>query len=117
MGNQEGRRRPQGPLHGRYRNRRGRKRTAGTFPTERQAQRAWQRAERDQEVGRIGDPNRGKQSLRAYVEQRWFPNHRIEKTTRENYRYALDKYSSTISALNPGVNERRGRAASWPWSP
>jgi integrase len=43
-------------------------------------------------VGRIGDPNRGKQSLRAYVEQQWFPNHRIEKTTRENYRYALDKY-------------------------
>lgn len=76
----------------RYRDRRGRKRTAGTFPTERQAQRAWQRTERDQEVGRIGDPNRGKQSLRAYVEQQWFPNHRIEKITRENYRYALDKY-------------------------
>ncbi|MFZ0158597.1 MAG: site-specific integrase [Kineosporiaceae bacterium] len=76
----------------RYRDRRGRKRTAGTFTTERQAQRAWQRAERDQELGRIGDPNRGKQTLRAYVEQQWFPNHRIEKTTRENYRYALDKY-------------------------
>ncbi len=76
----------------RYRDRRGRKRTAGTFGTERQAQRAWQRAERDQELGRIGDPNRGKQTLRAYVEQQWFPNHRIEKTTRENYRYALDKY-------------------------
>lgn len=76
----------------RYRDRRGHKRTAGTFGTERQAQRAWQRAERDQELGRIGDPNRGKQTLRAYVEQQWFPNHRIEKTTRENYRYALDKY-------------------------
>ena len=76
----------------RYRDRRGRKRTAGTFTTERQAQRAWQRAERDQELGRIGDPNRGRQTLRTYVEQQWFPNHRIEKTTRENYRYALDKH-------------------------
>lgn len=76
----------------RYRDRRSRKRSAGTFSTERRAERAWQRAEQAQEAGRIGDPKRGKQLLRVYVEQEWFPNHRIEKTTRENYRYALNKY-------------------------
>jgi integrase len=75
-----------------YRDRRGRKRSAGTFTSERRAERAWQRAERDQEAGRIGDPNRGKQLLRTYVEQEWFPNHVIEATTRENYRYALNRY-------------------------
>jgi integrase len=76
----------------RYRDRRGHKRTAGTFSTERQAERAWQRAERDQELGRVGDPNRGRQRLRDYVEEQWFPHHQIEATTRENYRYALDRY-------------------------
>jgi hypothetical protein len=28
----------------------------------------------------------------AYVENEWFPNHVIEATTRENYRYILDRY-------------------------
>jgi hypothetical protein len=27
-----------------------------------------------------------------YVEEEWFPNHVIELTTRENYRYILNKY-------------------------
>lgn len=75
-----------------YRDRRGRQRSAGTFTSERRAERAWQRAERDQEAGRIGDPNRGRQLLRVYVEQEWFPNHVIEATTRENYQYALNRY-------------------------
>jgi len=75
-----------------FRDRRGRKRSAGTFRSERQAERAWQRAERDQEAGRIGDPSRARQPLRTYVEQDWFPNHQIEATTREGYRYALNKY-------------------------
>jgi integrase len=75
-----------------YRDRRDRERSAGTFTSQRRAERAWQRAERDQEAGRIGDPNRGKQPLRTYVEQEWFANHVIEQTTRENYKYALDRY-------------------------
>ena len=32
------------------------------------------------------------QLLRTYVEQEWFPNHVMEATTRENYRYALNRY-------------------------
>ena len=75
-----------------YRDRRGRQRSAGTFSTRRQAERAAQRAEGEQEAGRIGDPKRGRQRLRDYVEEQWFPHHQIEATTRENYRYALDRY-------------------------
>ena len=30
--------------------------------------------------------------MRAYVEHEWFPNHVTEATTRESYRYILDRY-------------------------
>jgi hypothetical protein len=38
------------------------------------------------------DPKRGRQGFRQYVEKTWFPNHMVEQTTRENYRYQLDAY-------------------------
>lgn len=75
-----------------YRDVRGRLRSAGTFTTERQAERAWQRAEAELAVGRVADPRRGRQLLRDYVEDEWFPHHLIEATTRESYRYLLDRY-------------------------
>lgn len=75
-----------------YRDIRGRLRSAGTFTTQRQAERAWQRAEADLSVGRIGDPRRGRQLLQDYIEGEWFPHHVIEATTRESYRYLLDRY-------------------------
>jgi len=75
-----------------YRDLRGRKRSAGTFTSERQANRAWQRAEAALASGRIADPRRGRQTVRAYVEHEWFPNHVMEATTRESYRYILDRY-------------------------
>ena len=76
-----------------YRDLRGRKRSAGTFTSEREANRAWQRAEAALGSGRrIADPRRGRQTVRAYVEDEWFPNHVIEATTRESYRYILDRY-------------------------
>jgi integrase len=71
---------------------RGRRRSAGTYPTKRDADAAWQRAEVKLAEGRIGDPRRGRQRLRQYVEDEWFPNHRMEATTRQNYRYELDRY-------------------------
>ncbi len=70
----------------------GRRRSAGTFSTERLAAKAWQKAEADLALGRIGDPQRGRQTLRRYVENEWFPNHVIEETTRESYSYLLDRY-------------------------
>lgn len=75
-----------------YRDLRDRERSAGTFSSRREANRAWQRAEADLTAGRVGDPKRGRQTLRHYVETEWFPNHVIEAKTRENYTYLLNRY-------------------------
>jgi hypothetical protein len=57
-----------------YRDLKGRQRSAGTFSTERQADRAWQWA------------------VRAYAENTWLPNHEIEASTRQTYTYLLHKH-------------------------
>lgn len=75
-----------------YRDLKGRQRSAGTFAGRRAANRAWQQAEAALRAGRIGDPKRGRQTLRHYIETEWFPNHVIEAKTRENYTYLLDRY-------------------------
>jgi integrase len=71
---------------------RGATRSAGTFSTERAADRAWQRAEAEQRRGLIGDRRRGRQTLRQYVTQTWLPNHVLEPTTREKYTYYLNAH-------------------------
>jgi integrase len=75
-----------------YRDLKGRQRSAGTFATERQADRAWQRAESGIALGRLGDPRRGRQTFRQYVEETWLPNHQIEVTTRERYTYGVYRH-------------------------
>ena len=75
-----------------YRDLRGRQRSAGTFSTKRDSNRAWQRAETDIAVGRIGDRRRGKQRLAGYVQKEWFPNRLLEASTRQTYSYLLDRY-------------------------
>jgi integrase len=75
-----------------YRDLRGRQRSAGTFPAERQADKAWQRAEALVESGKLGDLRRGRQSFRHYVEQTWLPAHQIETSTRERYTYMIGKH-------------------------
>jgi integrase len=70
----------------------GRRRSAGTFGSRRDADRAWQRAETEAAKGRHTDSGRSKQLFTRYVEDEWFPNHQIELTTRQNYRYVLDKH-------------------------
>ena len=72
-----------------YRDLKGRQRSAGTFSTQRQADRAWQRAEARVAQGQLGEPGRGRQTFRDYVEQTWLPNHEIEATTRQSYTYVL----------------------------
>jgi integrase len=69
----------------------GRRRSAGTFSTEKAATRAWQRAEVHVAEGRIGDPRRGQQRFRRYVLEEWLPHHEIEARTRENYTYYLER--------------------------
>jgi integrase len=75
-----------------YRDARGKVRHAGTFPTRRQADRAWQHAEALLVSGRPGDPASGRISFVGYVNEQWFPNHVIEPSTREGYRYNLDRH-------------------------
>jgi integrase len=75
-----------------YRDLRGRIRSAGTFTTDKQADKAWQRAEARLADGRVADPRRGRQSFRRYVEEEWLPNHVIEATTREGYTYSINKH-------------------------
>ena len=78
---------------------RGSIRSAGTFASEKTADQAWQKAEVELRQGRIGDPARGRQTFRKYVEERWLPNHVLEPTTREKYTYYLGAY--IVPALGP----------------
>jgi integrase len=71
---------------------RGSIRSAGTFASAKAADQAWQKAEVELRQGRVGDPARGRQTFRKYVEERWLPNHVLEPTTREKYTYYLGAY-------------------------
>jgi integrase len=71
---------------------RGRRRSAGTYPSRKDADHAWQTAETDLRAGRPGDPATGRITFTNYVTQHWFPHHVLEPTTRESYRYNLDKH-------------------------
>jgi integrase len=82
-----------------YRDLRGSIRSAGTFGSERAANQAWQKAEVELRQGRVGDPARGRQTFRKYVEAKWLPNHVLEPTTREKYTYYLGAY--IFPALGP----------------
>jgi integrase len=75
-----------------YRDLRGRKQSAGTFTRKRDANTAWQNAEAKIAEGHLGDPRRGRQTFRTYVEDKWLPHHVIEPTTREKYTYYLDAH-------------------------
>ncbi len=70
----------------------GRERSAGTFGSKKDADRAWQRAEAKVAEGRIGDPARGRMTFQRYVEQSWLPNHVVELTTRQSYTYSIYRH-------------------------
>ncbi len=70
----------------------GHRRSAGTFVTEAEATRAWQRAEDRQADGRGTDTRRTRQRFRRYVEDVWLPHHEMEARTRETYTYYLNKH-------------------------
>lgn len=75
-----------------YDDSRGRRRSAGTYATRREADIAWQAAEATQRAGRPNSSDRGKVSFERYVNDQWFPNHVLEPSTRESYRYCLDRH-------------------------
>ncbi len=80
------------PRYTAYDDIRGNRRSAGTYSSKKDADKAWQRAEAEVSKGRVGDPSRGKQRFQDYVEKTWLPNHQIEASTREAYTYSLYKH-------------------------
>jgi integrase len=82
-----------------YRDARGRIQTAGTFATKRDAERAWVQRELLLSQGRLGAADTGKLSFTRYVEDIWFPHHVLEPSTRESYRYVLNKH--LLPSLGP----------------
>ena len=70
----------------------GNERSAGTFATKREANKAWQDAESKLAEGRVGDPSRGRMRFERYVEDTWLPNHQMEATTRQSYTYSIYKH-------------------------
>jgi integrase len=75
----------------RYRDIRGRKQTVGTFDDPDRAAAAASTAEEKVAEGRMNDQRLGRKKFKAYVEETWFPNHRLELRSRENYSYYLHK--------------------------
>jgi integrase len=75
-----------------YRDARGLKKSAGTFATKKEAERAGYEAEAAQLAGRMSGRELGKLPFRRYVDEVWFPHHVIEPSTREGYRYTIDKH-------------------------
>jgi integrase len=75
-----------------YRDARGNKQVAGTYATKREAGRAGYEAEAALAAGRLGGAEAGKRPFKSYVDEIWFPHHVIEASTREGYRYTIDKH-------------------------
>jgi integrase len=75
-----------------YDDSRGRRRSAGTYATRKDAEIAWQAAEATERAGRPNSSDRGKVSFERYVDGQWFPNHVLEPSTRESYRYCLNRH-------------------------
>jgi integrase len=75
-----------------YTDLRGRRRSAGTYATKKEANDAWRDAEVKLREGRVGDPRRGRQRFERYVLDEWLPNHVVELTTRQTYTYLINRY-------------------------
>lgn len=75
-----------------YRDPSGRQRSAGTFSSERQAERAAHRAESHVESGAWIRPSAGRITFRDYVETVWLPSRHLEISTMAGYRSYLDRH-------------------------
>lgn len=77
---------------GAYRDPDGRTRSAGSFSTRRDAERAAQREEQKILAGAWHDSSHGEITFRDYVETEWLPNKQIEASTRAGYMNYLNKH-------------------------
>lgn len=82
---------------------RGSLRSAGTFSSKKDADKAWQTAETRLGEGRVNDPRRGRQTFRRYVTEEWLAHHVIEASTREAYTYQISKHILNRSSLDRPV--------------
>ncbi|GAA4899043.1 tyrosine-type recombinase/integrase [Streptomonospora salina] len=70
----------------------GEERSAGTFTTRKEADRAWQHAEAKVAEGRVTSTKHGRQRFADYVLETWLPNHIVEATTEQNNTYCVHKH-------------------------
>lgn len=75
-----------------YRDPAGRGRSAGTFTSRREAERAGRRAESKVEDGSWLDRKAGRITFQDYVEQVWWPSRHLEVSTKAGYRANLDRH-------------------------
>jgi hypothetical protein len=75
-----------------YRDPAGRQRSAGTFDSRREAERAGYRAEGTVETGAWLDRSAGRVTFRLYVERVWWPSRHLELSTKAGYRSNLDRH-------------------------
>ena len=75
-----------------YRDPSGRQRSAGTFSSRREAERAGRQAEGAMDSGSWVDRSAGRISFADYVERVWWPSRHLEVSTRAGYRSYLDKH-------------------------
>src|ERR1700677_345931 len=67
-----------------YRDIRGVKRSAGTFASRKEADKAWQKAEARASEGRTTPVRRGAIRFEPYVRDTWFPNHLCRSKNRDH---------------------------------
>jgi hypothetical protein len=75
-----------------YRDPAGRKRSEGTFSTEKAALRAAVNAQGKVDFGTWFDRSAGRISFAGYVENVWWPSLHLELSTRAAYRCYIDKH-------------------------
>lgn len=96
-----------------YRDPAGRGRSAGTFTSRREAERAGRRAESKVEDGSWLDRNAGRISFRDYVEQVWWPSRHLEVSTRAGYRANLDKHFLPYFGATPMADVLPSTVQAW----
>ncbi len=84
-----------------YRDPTGKQRSAGTYATERLAERASHRAESKVETGSWIRPSAGRITFRDYVEDIWLPSRQVEVSTLAGYRSYLDKHFLPFFGVRP----------------
>jgi integrase len=92
-----------------YRDPSGRTRSAGTFDSRREADRAARRAESSVESGSWFDRTAGRVTFRRYVEETWWPSRHLELSTKAGYRANLDRHflpyfgNMPMAAISPSM--------------